>query len=271
MTTENKDPVLPVPGQEVVEPEVIENQEQQTPEADPVETEARAAGWVPKEEFYSNPANTGKKWRSAELFVELTPLYEKIDSLHKQNKTLNQGLKAFADHNKKIEVTAYNRAKAELIAEKKKAAEDGDIAKVEEIRDQIDALPKPTAPAVADIPQEPNTAFLEWKSRNPWYNTNSDAKLFADTLGIKLIQEGNTPEQVLTQVQAKVKQLFPNLFVNPNRASAPGVESGGSKGKTSGGFQMSKEETAIMNRLIASGAPITRDEYIAQLKSMRGA
>jgi hypothetical protein len=243
----------------------------QTPEVDPVESEARAAGWVPREEFEANPANAGKKWRSAELFVELTPLYEKLDALHKQNKTLNQGLKAFAEHNKKVEVAAYNRAKAELMAEKKKAAEEGDVARVEEIRDQIDSLPRPTEINVPDV-TEPvyNTTFTQWKSRNSWYTTNADAKMYADTLGVKLASEGVTPAEVLRQVEQKVKEVFPNMFVNPKREQAPHVERGGTKGKSTGGFQLTTEETAIMNRLIASGAPITRDEYIAQIKRTRG-
>jgi hypothetical protein len=255
------------PVQEATPPE----QESQTPETDPAEVEARAAGWVPREEFEANPANAGKKWRSAELFVELTPLFEKIDSLHKQNKTLNQGLKAFAEHNKKIEVNAYNRAKAELLAEKKKAAEEGDVARVEAIRDEIDALPKPQVPVVQDLPEAPNAEFLKWKTRNSWYSSNEDAKLFADTYGVKLAQSGLEPDAVLRQVTQKVQQVFPDLFVNPKRESAPNVESGGTRSKSAGGFSLTSEETAIMNRLISSGAPITRDEYIAQIKRTRGA
>lgn len=264
-------PEVPLDDLHVEEtPEVEAKEEEQPPQSDPVEEEARAGGWLPKEEFFANPANAGKKWRSAELFLELTPLYEKLDSLHKQNKTLNQGLKAFAEHNKRIEVSAYNRAKAELMRERKVALEEQDFVKAEEIRDQIDALPKPVPPPVPDLPPEPNPGFLAWKDQNKWYANNADAKMWADTYGTSLIQGGTNPQEMLRQVSEKARQVFPHLFVNPKRESAPSVETGSTKGKSTG-FSLTSEETAIMNRLIASGAPITRDEYIAQIKRTRGA
>lgn len=248
-----------------------EPQEPQTPEADPIEAEARANGWLPREEFEANPANVGKKWRSAELFLELTPLYEKIDALHKQNKTLNQGLKAFAEHNKKIEINAYNKAKAELLRERKAALEEQDFVRAEQIRDEIDALPKPTVPAVPDLPPEPNPVFAQWKAQNNWYSSSPDAKAWADAMGASLIQEGKSPNEMLAELSTRARRVFPQLFENPKRSQAPAVESGGKQGKAVGGFQLTAEETAIMNRLIASGAPITRDEYIAQIKRTRGA
>ena len=256
-----------VPGQE---PQADETP-QQTPEVSPAEAEARAAGWLPKEEFEANPANAGKKWRSAELFLELTPLYEKIDTLHKQNKTLNQGLKAFAEHNKRIEINAYNKAKAELMRERKAALEEQDFVRAEQIRDEIDALPIPQVPAVPDLPPEPNPVFAQWKNQNNWYTSSPDAKAWADAMGASLIQEGKSPSEMLTELSSRARRVFPQLFENPKRNQAPAVESSGKQGKSTGGFQMTTEETAIMNRLIASGAPITRDEYIAQLKRTRGA
>jgi len=254
-----------------VEPdETPETEEAQSPAENPTEVEARSQGWVPREEFEANPANAGKKWRSAELFLELTPLYEKLDALHKQNKTLNQGLKAFAEHNKKIEISAYNKAKAELVRERKAALEEQDFVRAEQIRDEIDALPPPQPPNVPQLPNEPNPAFVSWKAANPWYSNNLDAKMWADATGAALVQQGKHPQEMLTELTQRARQVFPHLFTNPKREQAPAVESGGSKGKTSGNFQMTKEENAIMNRLIASGAPITRDEYIAQLKRTRG-
>jgi hypothetical protein len=262
----------PTSGEPRVEgQQAAENREQQTPKVDPIEEEARTQGWVSREEFEANPANAGKKWRSAELFLELTPLYEKLDSLHRTNKTLNQGLKALAEHNKKIEIGAYNRAKAELLRERKNALEEQDFVKAEQIRDQIDALPRPTAPAVPDLPpEEPPAPLVEWKAKNRWYSNDPDAKMWADAMGASMIAEGKTPVQMLEELSKRAPKVFPHLFTNPKRESAPSVESGGTKGKSSGGFQLTSEETAIMNRLIASGAPITRDEYIAQLKRTRG-
>lgn len=258
------------PPQKEETPPKKEEPQSEAPSEDPIEAEARALGWQPKAEFDANPANAGKKWRSAELFMELTPLFEKIDSLHKQNKTLNQGIKALAEHNKKVEVAAYNRAKAELQAARKAALEEGELVKAEEIRDQIDALPRPSAPAVPNVPAEPPPQFVEWRNRNRWYDMNEDARLFADTYGVKLHNKGVHPDEVLKQVEEKVRSAFPQLFVNPKRDNAPSVESG-SRAKSSSTFQMTREEVDVMNAMIRAGAPITREEYIAQLKKTRGA
>lgn len=269
------------PEVEVIEPPVAEEtpppekkaEEPQTEEApaeDPIEAEARALGWRPRAEFEANPANAGKKWRSAELFMELSPLFEKIDTLHKTNKRLDAGLKTLAEHNRKVEIAAYNRAKAELKAQRKAALEEQDFVRAEEIRDQIDALPPPQAPVPGPAVQEPAPAFVEWKNRNRWYEVNEDAKLFADTYGVKLAQSGKSPSEVLSLVEQKVKQTFPQLFTNPKRENAPAVEQG-ARARSSSTFQMTREEVDAMNTLIRAGAPITREEYIAQLKKIRGA
>lgn len=242
----------------------------QTPEINPVEEEARAMGWVPKEEFEANPANAGKKWRSAETFVELAPIFDKIDQLHKTNKTLSQGMKALAEHNKKVEQAAYNRARAELLKERKAALEESDFVRAEEIRDKLDAMAPPQPVPVPEVPADPPQQFVEWRERNRWYDSNEDARLFADTFGVKLANQGLSPDEVLKRVEAKVKTTFPQLFTNPNRSNAPAVESG-SRSKPVERFQMTREEVDVMNAMIRAGAPITREEYIAQLKKTRGA
>jgi hypothetical protein len=276
MTTENEVPE----GVEVVEP-VVEEQapeqstapakEPETPASpDPTEADARALGWLPKAEFDANPANAGKKWRSAETFMDLVPIFDKIDQLHKTNKSLSQGMKALAEHNRKVEVAAYNRAKAELLSQRKEALAEQDFVKAEEIRDQLDAMSPPQPIPVPEVPAEPPPQFQEWRNRNRWYDTNEDARLFADTYGVKLASQGMHPDTVLQRVEEKVKTTFPQLFTNPNRNNAPAVESGG-RNKQSSGFQMTREEVDIMNKLIASGAPISKEEYISQLKKIRGA
>ena len=95
MTEETKDDVLETP----------EGSLEPTPQ-DPIEEAARAAGWLPKEEYEGDPA----KWVSAEVFNARTPLFEKIEQLTRQIKNLDANNKAVVEHYNKVAKTEYERA-----------------------------------------------------------------------------------------------------------------------------------------------------------------
>src|SRR5882672_5753697 len=116
-----------------------------------IEQEAVTHGWRPKEEFVEAP---GKKWRSAEEFMDRKPLYDKLEEQSRKIKQLDQGLKSLADHNAGIEKAAYQRALTDLNAQKKAALADGNLLAVEEIRDKIEDL-KQAAPQPKQAQQEP--------------------------------------------------------------------------------------------------------------------
>lgn len=234
------------------------------PQHTEVETEAMEHGWRPKEEFQESP---GKKWRSAEEFMDRKPLYDKLEEQSRKIKQLDQGLKVLADHNTGIEQAAYQRAVKDLKAQKSAALEKGDLIAVEQIRDQLDEL-KQNTPVVQ--PAQSPAEFDSWKKRNGWYQEDEDLTAYADGLGNKMQKQGKSPSEIMAAVEAKVKEVFPDKFVNPNKATAPKMEEGGRKSTRSGGFELTEAEEHVF-RVLNRADPklITREKYVADIKLQR--
>lgn len=252
---------------EEVKQETQEGQEQvQEPQYSEIEREAMQHGWRPKDQF---DESSGKKWRSAEEFMDRKPLFDKIDEQHKRLRDLENGVKALAEHNKRIEEAAYQRAMRELRAERKQALEDGDLVKAEEIRDRIDEVKeqqrKQPAPQQASNPQ-----FDAWVAENKWYNEDPKLRKFADGVALDLRNQGvNDPVTFLKSIEREVRETFPDKFRNPNRDLAPKLDSGKGSSKPDT-FQISADDERIIDRMIKAGVGITREEYIAQLRKARG-
>lgn len=245
---------------------------QETPvELNPVEQEAMQHGWRPKEEFDAVEANAGKKWRTAEEFMDRKSLFDKIDAQHREIKDLKRGLNGLAEHNTKIEKAAYQRALQDLRAERKAALEEGDVLRAEELRDQMDEIKEKAAtvvpqPAVPEVPQE----LLNWRNENPWYEKDQVLTSFADGLGQRLMRSGRSPVEVLKEVERQVRENFPEKFRNPNKGNAPQMESGSRRTQKADTFRLTQEEERTMRTMIRAGAPITEADYIAQIKKLRG-
>ncbi len=256
---------------EGTEPAAPEQAAPEAPEYSAVETEAMSFGWKPESEF--DPAS-GKEFRSAKEFMALKPLYDKIDEQHKELKTVKKGLENFGKHYNKLEQAAYERAMNDLKAQRKTALEEGDLVKAEELRDEMDekkaaAVSRPAVevPAV-DMSAEMNS----WRQRNDWYEKDEDMTAYADGVGNKLLRSGKEPSEILAEVARRTKVAFPHKFRNPNKDSAPRVESG-TTGKSKGGNAtegLTPTEIQIMESLLKSGAPITREGYIADIRKSKG-
>jgi len=245
---------------------------EQAPVITEVEQQALSLGWKPEEEFKADPANEGKKWRTAEDFMDRKSLFDKIDEVKRRNRDLERGLHSLAEHNKRIEQSSYERALRELRNERKLALEENDLVKAEELRDRIDEVreqqravkeTQPVAPAV-------NEEFVAWVQNNKWYETDVDMKAFADGYAATLWNQGvQSRAEALPMIERKVREVFASKFRNPNKNLAPSLESGKGKAK-SDSFSLTPEEEKIMNNMIRAGSPISREEYIKQIKASRG-
>lgn len=257
--------------------QVVENQEAVTPQADPVESEARASGWVPKEEFHGDPV----KWVDAGEFVRRAPLFQKIDVQGQQIKELRRGLDALKAHHAQVRETEYKRALDELKAAKKEAYINGDPDELIEIDEKLEAVKdaqtkfkqeQVAEAARAAAPEAVHPEFAAWSKRNQWYNDSKPMRAFADTLGLELRATGMSPSEVLRQVEIKIKEEFPNKFRNPNRDKPGAVEGGGKGGSVnskSAEANLTDDERKIMNTFIRSGI-MTKEQYIADLKKVKG-
>jgi len=156
-----------------------------------LEDRAAQMGWVPVDKFRGDPAH----WVDAETFVkkgeEVMPLLrannrrleEKAEALARANTELkkqldgiNANMGEFLQTQKEILRDKLTRQRAEILEGLKAAREEGDVAKEDTLREQLDqnrdekkaleAKPvTPPAPPPTDPPE-----YVAWKSRNEWFD-----------------------------------------------------------------------------------------------------
>jgi hypothetical protein len=187
-------------------------------------------GWQPKEEFDADPKNQGKRWRSADDFMDRKPLFDKIDLQGRELKQVKQALQQLANQNKEVEKLAYKRAIEDLKAQKVQALEESDHARVVEIDERMVEL-KTAAKEVPPDPQQQNPAFVAWVEQNKWYANDKEMRSVADGIGLSLAREGVPPEEIMTQVTNRIKRIFSDKFERSR--VPPNPDSGGSR-KTNG-------------------------------------
>lgn len=258
--------------------EEIQNQEPQEniqPEHSEIEVRAMEMGWRPKDEFHGEEND----FIDAKEFVRRKPLFDKIEHQGKQIKAVTKALEALKTHYTRVEEAAVQKAITQMKTQRKQALQDGDGDSFEVFDDEI----KKAEASLAQIERAKEIPLVEeevvnpewqaWQSRNSWYSSAPHMKIFADQVGADLAQRGMAPSDVLKEVEKAVRKEFPNKFVNPNKASAPDVDSssGNSKkpsGKADESF-MTEQEKKVMNDLVRTGV-LTREKYISDLKAIKG-
>lgn len=242
-----------------------------TPVVDSYEDQAREQGWKPKEEYEGDP----DKWRPAKEFVERGELFGKIDIMGRELKETKKALKLLQEHNTKIKETEYKRAVDELKALQKKHLEEGNsdgYLETTELLTDIKAEQKAREVTAQNTPKQPDIRFTEWVDQNKWYSSDAEMRDYADVVGMGYAQKnpGLDPEDVLKFVTAQVKTRYRDKFQNPNRNKPSTVEGTNttSSPKTNS-FELTDDERKVMNTFIRTGA-MTKEEYIAQVKQMRG-
>lgn len=246
--------------------------QEEAPKPSEIEVAAQEHGWRPKEEFDADPKNAGKTWRSAEDFMDRKSFFDRIEASNAEIRSLKGTLKQLADHNTKIEKKAYEQALADLRAERAAARQDGDFAKVDEIREKMEEVQEKIREVRPPVTvQEVPPAVVAFKARNTWYQKDPRLTRYADTLGAELIQQGMSPDAMLLEVEREVRETFPDKFRNPNRDSAPEMGTSGRKASSvkRDGFVPTEEEQKVARTFAKTGI-MTEDAYYEQLKKMRG-
>lgn len=261
-----------IPGEVAPNPEAAGGGEPASTKS--IEDTAREQGWRPKEEFDGDPA----KWVSAETFVAKGELISRIEALGKKLKESERTMNMLKEHHAKVKDSEFKRAVDYLKSQKKLAYENGDVDKILEIDDKIaevrDTQKAQKAQEQAEVSNEPHPDFTSWVSENKWYEKNSEMRADADTFGEAYARNNpsKTPQEVLEYVTKKIKKAYPEEFENPNRNRPSGVEGGGGtrQGVSRDTFTLTAEETQVMNTFVRNGV-MSKEEYISQVKAMRGA
>ena len=256
---------------EEVKPSGVVN-ESQPEQQDPFEQKALDMGWRPQEEWDGAPED----FVDAKEYVRRQPLFEKISSLNKQLKKLEQGMEAFKVHHKRVKETEFQRAYDALRVAKREALRTGETDQVLAIEDKLDEIKAQHKEFEESLPQTPQTqeahpAFVAWRAQNSWYQKDRAMTAFADNLGVELHQQGLSPDEVLREISKEIRQEFKHKFTNPKREAPSSVESGSRKAAKSSddSYSMPEEDRRIMDKLVRSGA-MTKEEYIKEYKRVQG-
>lgn len=246
--------------------------EQAPREYSAVELQAMDLGWKPMEEFHGDES----LFIDAKEFVGRKSLYDKIESLKNENKTVKQGLEALKEHYAHVETRAYDKALKQLQAQQKQAVRDGDADSFDAIEDQKKALEaerqeflEATDKIKTEAPQI-HPDLQVWVNRNPWYNSQPHMKVFADQLGQRLaadVRAGSmTQKEALAKIEEAVREEFPTKFRNPNRDKPANVEATSKHTNTkSNSFKFTPEQEKVWKQFERSKI-MTKEEYIAGLR-----
>jgi len=227
------------------EPEKKEVEENDSPEA-----QAKLQGWVEKDDYHGDAP-----WRSAEEFLEIgdkfagvqrernEKLSEDIKAARRDNLTMQSQMEYLIKHQEEQKQRAIQKEIRGLKAEKRVAVEDQDSAGVDALEREIEELMKEGS--TSDAPKKPSTVFLDWQSRNEWYNVDAGLSAVADDIGTTFQDSGRfTSEEALFKaVDRELARRYPGEFdkkeekpeeTNPNKRRPAAVATSRRKSDNSG-------------------------------------
>lgn len=240
-----------------------------------IELQAMEQGWKPLAEWDGDPS----EHRSAREYVDRGELLSKIKTQGVQIRESQQMLTHLAEHNRRTYQAGYERALAELKAQRAAAMKDGDIDTALALEERIDQHKD----AIADIKRQPaapqqqtvSPVYADWLRKNEWYSTDDVMRHTANGLAVKLGKEkpGVTEEEVYDYLHKKMREEFPHKFkksvVSPpgpdgsGRAPASAKSAGGKSGDAFEALLATFDEHAAKaaRNLVKQGY-LTKEKYV---------
>lgn len=236
------------------------------------ETQARASGWVPLEDWEGDPEDHV----DAREYVKRGELFHRISNQSSEIKDLKRAISGLMDHHKKVKENEFTRALEYLKQQKKTALEEGDADRLLAVDEAIDTLKQEkqqeTKDNVSSASKQPTPFFVGWVKQNQWYISDPELRAFADDVGIGAFQrvQGQIDEQELYQlVKTRVMKAYPEKFkTKPNTSPVDGGTGTLRKPRTDN-YQLSAEEEKVMKTFVRQGV-MTKEEYINELKQING-
>lgn len=190
------------------------------------EQKAIEDGWNPDKEAVEAD---GKKWVSAEEFLERGSLFKKINDYKNKVENLERSMQQLNEHNRKAAemerkklVKEYESKIASLEKQKIQALDEEDHEAVVDIDRQLREVELPP-----EIDEEFTTALAAFKKNNDWYDKNVEMQDYADMIGLGYSQKHPhaSPEKIFEHVEKETRARFPDRFENQERKKPSAVES----------------------------------------------
>ena len=277
------------------EDQVIDQVQEGVPEVDPVvqetEKEARAQGWVPKDEFRGKETD----WIEAEVFVqrgrEINPILRKnneriqkeLDKAKKDLEELRIGVEEFKKFTKEATDKKIANYEVELVTlreQKKLAISSGDGELAVQLDDQMDAVKEARAAAkedakevVKEAEKAPTTSpkIEAWVEDNQWYKTNKAMSTATNAIAeeVRASYPFYTEDQFLEELDKRLEDTFsPEKLGRKVKAKNP-MDSG-SNTSTAGSSSKGKNTYANLpqdakeacDMFVKQGLVKNREEYV---------
>jgi hypothetical protein len=276
--------------QQVVEPQQEGSQE--APQEAQYESEARAQGWVAKEEFRGSEND----WVDAETFVrrgrEIMPILRKnneklLKELSEAKKAAEEARQAAREFREFQKEQFERKAKdletqlEQLKIAKRDAINEGSGDRVLAIDDAMDELKEQRTQAKEDlkaaelkakeVPQVTADPILnEWMDKNDWFGKDAKLTGIANGLGVELRKEnpGLVGKAFLEKLDAELAEMIPSKFgkkttFNPMEGTPNGTaRPAASSGKKSYN-NLPAEAKAACDKFVKQGL-MTKEQYVAE-------
>lgn len=243
----------------------------------PVEALAKEMGWQEKGAFkgddtnYVDAASYIKKGQDIQ-----DNMRQSLKDQKRQLSDMAGSLTELKSHNERVYKAEVGQLKKELSTlkqQKKEAIEDGDVAKVGEIDEQIDTVKESMEPPKPNEQQAPTGDFETWIQDNDWYEKDKEMAAYADALADK--HEGAPFKRVAALVTKQVKEMFPDKFPTSTTKSPVNVarvEAGARKSVSDTKFtrsDLSESQKSVMRQFVKQGI-MTEKQYIEDIGVMQG-
>ena len=277
------------------EQQVVEGQQegsQEAPQEAQYESEARAQGWVAKEEFRGSEND----WVDAETFVrrgkEIMPILRKnneklLKELSEAKKAAEEARQAAREF-REFQKEQFERKTKDLEVQleqlkiaKRDAINEGSGDRVLAIDDAMDELKEQRIQAKEDlkaaelkakeVPQVTADPILnEWMDKNEWFGKDAKLTGIANGLGVELRKEnpGLVGKAFLEKLDAELAEMIPSKFgkkttFNPMEGTPNGTaRPAASSGKKSYN-NLPSDAKAACDKFVKQGL-MTKEQYVAE-------
>lgn len=235
--------------------------DQEQTQVDPFTEKAAAAGWRPLEEYDGDP----EQWVDAKEFVKRAPLYDQMRKLKKENKEVKTTLHEVKGYITKVSEAAYNKAVADLTAQRDEAIDNGDREQVREIDKAIKQ-----AEAIKVPVDNVHPAITAWEQDNgEWFYADDSIVKFGKAYARSyLVDNPDDMTGALEAMESAIKIKFPEKFEKApdKRKDPPAVEAGkrGEGKKTYTAADLDDEARKVMRGFVRNGV-MSEEEYIKGL------
>ena len=274
--------------------DVINNQQEPNhvePQQPDYAAEARAQGWVAKEDYRGSETD----WVDAETFVkrgkEIMPILrknnEKLLKELKEARAIAEEARTTAKEFQKFQKEQYERKAKDLEIQlgqlkqaKREAVSSGDGDRVVEIDDAMDLIKEDVAAAKAEANRQPEPTpqaapapdenLQIWLDKNPWFGQDKRITDVTNALGKSITEEfpALKGKAFLDKLDEELAQTYPDKFgkkTRPNPMDGGSTSASGRPVSSKRSYEnLPAEAKAACDRFLKQGLIKSKEAYVAE-------